>query len=156
MESKEYYINKYRHQKKELEEQGELWRLCHETEQIFVEKLDEIIDRYNSHGYLNEFHRVSSTNASLEILLQKRLSLEEMKEQMRRHKIAAEESFKKESPKIKKYAHNISVPLTISDLSHIYRWIFRKQITLDDLSNEVIKEFKESKQYKSLINRKVI
>jgi len=153
MKSKEYYINRYREQKRDLEQRNELWRLCQETEEIFIKKLDEIFDRFSTNSFLNEFHKESSTKASLEILLQKRLSLDEMKEQTRKIKIASEESFRKEAPKIKKYVSNMSVPLTISDLSHIYIWLFRKQITLDDLPLKVKKEFTHSKQYTNLIRR---
>lgn len=156
MRSKDYYINRYREQKRELEEKDELWKLCQKTEELFTEKLDEIFDRYNSNSFLNEFHRESSTTTSLEILLQKRPSLDEMKEQTRRFKIATEESFLEEATRIKKYANEISVPLTIRDLSHIYRWIFRKQIGLDDLPPEVRQEFMNSRQYQSLIERKVL
>lgn len=156
MKSKEYFIDRYRKQKKELESTGEIWRLCQETEEIFVEKLDEIYQSNKEGHYLNEFHRESTFNIATSLLLQKKLSIEEMQDQMDRHRVASEQNFLEQAPQIKESVSKLKTPLTISDLSQIYRWIFRKQITLDDLPNEVIKEFKESKQYKSLVDRKII
>jgi hypothetical protein len=156
MKNKDYYLKKYREQKVVLEETNELWRLCHDSEDIFLTKLNEIFDRYEAGHFLNDFHKESSTKTSLELLLQKNMSKEEMIEQTKKLKASAKESFKKEAPKIKEYASKMKNPLSISDLSHIYRWIFREQISLDDLQNTVKKEFKNSKQYQSLVDRGVV
>lgn len=66
----------------------------------------------------------------------------EMREQMIRHREETEAQFKADAPKVKEAALKLECPLTIIDLSHIYRWIFRKQIMLNDLPESVLIEFK--------------
>ena len=156
MINKELYLKKYRSQKISLEESNELWRLCEDSEEIFISKLNEIYDRYEKEHFLNEFQRASSTKKAIDILLQKKMSKEERILQTKRMNEATKESFIKATPKIKAYASKMRTPLTISDLSHIYRWISRDQITLNDLQNEVEAEFKKSKQYESLIERGIL
>lgn len=84
------------------------------------------------------------------------MTLEERLAQMRRHQESAEEEFKKEAPQAKIRAGKIEPPLTIIKLSHISRWIFRDQISLDDLTAETRKEFMTSKQYRHLVKARKV
>jgi len=146
MKSKKYYIGKYRAQRDELKNTSELWRLCCEKEEDFISRLNEIIENYHEGYFLNEFHKENSTAACIEGLLQKRCTIEEMEAQMARHRKSTEEDFKKEIPAVLKAAKSLKMPLHINVLRRIYRWLFRNQITLDDLSIEVREEFMKTKK----------
>ncbi len=63
------------------------------------------------------------------------------------------EHFIKEIPAIKAELELIKTPLKFNDSVHIYRWLFREQITLEMLPEKVFKEFKETEHYKALLNK---
>jgi len=150
LKSKEFYINQYRKQKKELSEKGELWRLCVETEELFIIKLNNIFEEYKTDFFLNDFHRESSTLGKIGILLQKKVTVEEMKAQFERSGKEMEKIFKDEIPYVKDQLKKISSPLKFNDIANIYRWIWRKQITLKDLNESVLIEFKKTKHFNYL------
>lgn len=146
MKSKEFYINEYRAQRDELTKSGELWRLCWKEEKDFIIKLDETIEYYHNGSFLNDFHREHSTESCIDGLLQKNRSLEEITTQMDRHRKATEADFKKDIPAILEQAKSLTTPIHINKLRRIYRWLFRNQITLDDLPTEVKKDFMKTKK----------
>ncbi len=43
----------------------------------------------------------------------------------------------------------IQTPLSFIDTVHIYRWLYRKQISIEMLSKEIFDEFKETEQYQA-------
>jgi len=82
------------------------------------------------------------------------VSLEEMKKQFNRSKKKGEKQFAKEAPKIEEQLKLIQSPLSFTDTVHIYRWLCRKQITINMIPKEILKEFKNTEQYEGFINRK--
>lgn len=66
------------------------------------------------------------------------------------------EHFKKEIPEIKRQLSEIKTPLEFNDVVHIYRWIFRYQIRLDDLNPDILNEFKNTEHYKKLKRENII
>ena len=75
---------------------------------------------------------------------QRVFSFQEMKEQANRLKKQSEESFAKAAPMIQEELKLIRTLLTHIDAVHIYRWLFRNQITLEMISKEAFDEFKET------------
>ena len=84
------------------------------------------------------------------------MSLEEIKAQTERISKAVNLSFQKDAPMIKELVKNLKTPLTQSENNNIYRWIFRNQISMDNLPLAVQSEFMKSKHYKNLILKGVI
>ncbi len=81
------------------------------------------------------------------------VSLERMKElgeQSRKH---CEEIFARDAPKIQEGLKELTTPLSFYDCNHICRWLFRKQITLEMLSDDVREEFLRSDQYQNYLDR---
>jgi hypothetical protein len=85
------------------------------------------------------------------------VALKEAREQANRLQKAGEERFKKEAPLIQnELLKLIKPPLSFFDKVHIYRWLFRNQITIEMLSKEVFDEFKETKQYENYIESSTV
>ena len=62
-----------------------------------------------------------------------------------------EQKFAKEAPEIQLQFKQIQTPLSFDDTRNIYRWLFRKQITFEMMSKEVLNEFKKTTSYKKLM-----
>ncbi|MDO9000550.1 MAG: hypothetical protein Q7W45_12345 [Bacteroidota bacterium] len=82
------------------------------------------------------------------------LTLKKAKEQAERHRKQGEERFAKEAVEIQKELKLIETPLSFLDVVIIYRWIFRKQISIEMLSKDILKEFEKTEQYKTFVKRK--
>lgn len=80
-----------------------------------------------------------------------KITLEEAKEQAEKLNKQGAARFAKEAPVIQKELGLIETPLSFSHIVHIYRWLCRKQISLDMLPKKVLKEFKETKQYEKFL-----
>jgi hypothetical protein len=84
---------------------------------------------------------------------QKPVSLEEARAQTSRLQKQSEKSFALAAPKIQEELKKITAPLSFSDTVNICRWLLRKQITIDMIPKDVLKELKETEQYKGTIRR---
>ena len=74
-------------------------------------------------------------------------TLEEAKEQTNRLNVASEKEFAEEAPMIRKRLKTIKTPLKFRDAANIYLWIFRKQISLENLPENLRDEFSKSFHY---------
>src|ERR1035437_546650 len=99
MESNEKYLEKYFQKKMELEQKEELWRL-RVTQVEFLSEIQrlreyEIDAKKNSN--LNEYHIQRSIEGSISVMLMNILTLEEAKEQAKKHSEASEKEFAEEA-----------------------------------------------------------
>ena len=76
-----------------------------------------------------------------------------MRAQIKRDEKEGEIQFAKKAPEIQEQLKLIETPLSFIDTTHIYRWLCRKQITIDMISKEVLKEFKNTEQYEGFVSR---
>lgn len=150
MKLREYYIEEYRNQKRELTEKGELWRLCVETEEQFIDELNGIYVNSLVSDYFNVFHKESQTEGGINLLLQKKATYKEIMANQERLEKANEISDKKYIPYVKEQLKTITTPIEWENIVRISKWIFRKQITFNDLNYDIQKEFKMTKQYERL------
>ncbi len=152
MKSNEEYLNDYHLKKKDLEERGELWRLM-VTEEEFISEIERIrkkgIESRKSSS-LNEYHIQRNEEGQIGIMLMEKATYEEKLEQAERINKDSEIEFAKEAPEIQKLVKLINTPLKFRDSANIYRWLYRKQITIDMLSENVLKEFITTKHYRNL------
>lgn len=152
MKSNEEYLNEYHLKKKELEERGELWRL-RVTEDEFISEIERIRKKgieSRKGSSLNEYHLQRNEEGQIEIMLMKNATYEEKLEQAERINKESELEFAKEAPEIQKLVKLINTPLKFKDTRNIYLWLNRKQITIDMLPENVLKEFITTKHYKNL------
>lgn len=150
MNLREYYIEKYRIQKKELTEKNELWRICVDTEKEFIEKLDDILIDSLVFDYINDFHRENSVKGQIHILLQTKKNDKEWKEEIKRRQKETEKADKEAIPIVKELLKTITTPLDWVDIVKISKWIWRKQITFNELNPDIQKEFKKTNHYNHL------
>jgi hypothetical protein len=158
MESNEKYLEKYFLKKMELEQKGELWRI-RVTQAEFLSEIQrlrqyEIDSKQNS--TLNEYSIQRNIEGTISVMLMNILTLEEAKEQAKKHSEASEKEFAEEAPMIRERLKSIKTPLSFRDAANIYRWIFRKQISIDMLPVNVKDEFAKTRHYETLKNRKEI
>ena len=152
MKSNEEYLNDFHLKKKELEERGELWRL-RVTEDEFISEIERIRKESiesRKGSSLNEYHIQRNEEEQIEIMLMEKATYEEAKEQFERLRKSGEEYFAKEAPEIHKLVKLINTPLKFKDSRNIYLWLYRKQITIDMLPENVLKEFITTKHYRNL------
>ncbi len=158
MKTTEEYLIDYFAKKRDLERKGELWRLRVTLEE-FLSKLEIImadtIENKKS-KYFTEYHIQRNEEAQVEVMLMDKMTLEEMQEQGNRLRKESERQFAEEAPEVQAQLKLIQTPLCFEDARYIYRGLFRKQITIDLIPKEVFKEFKNTKQYKYLLGRKII
>ena len=156
MKSNEEYLNRYHQNKKILEEKDELWRLKL-TEEEFISEIANI-RRYGEEArkgnYLNEYHIQRNEEASVGVLLMNLMTKEESIEQMNRLAKQAGIQFAKEAPEIQKRVKLITTPLQFTDVVNIYRWLWRKQITLGMIPSDVLEEFMKTEQYRKFVREK--
>jgi len=158
MESNEKYLEKYIQKKMELEQKGELWRL-RVTQAEFISEIQrlrqyEIDSKENS--TLNEYHIQRNIEGTISVMLMDILTLEEARGQTKKLSEASEKEFAEEAPLIREGLKSIKTPLSFRDAANIYRWIFRKQISIDMLPLNVKDEFTKTRHYESLKKRNEI
>ena len=93
-----------------------------------------------------------------EEMLKHPLSLEEKLLQVKRNstKESSEEEFAKEIPMVIEHLKTIKTPLKFRDSANIYRWIYRKQITIDMLPSAVKDEFIKTRHFDILNKKKLL
>ncbi len=158
MQPNEFYLAQYNTKVQELTAKNELWRL-RVSEQEFLQKIEELRiyeAKEKESKCLNDYHIESNVKGSVAVMLMDKMTIEEMKTQSKRMQEYADIGFQKEAPKIKILAEKITAPITNRDTIYIYRWLFRNQIQLTDLKPDVLKEFQQTRNYQTLINRKKI
>jgi histidyl-tRNA synthetase len=152
MKSNQEYLEIFNLKKKELEERGELWRMRVSEDEFIVEI--EKIRRYGiearKNSKLNEYHIQRSEEAQVYVLLMEKSTKEEMIEQANLISKQAEEEHKQEIESILSSLEKLQTPLKFRDIINIYRWIFRKQISIEMLPDNVRDEFVKTKHYEML------
>ena len=149
MESYEKYLEKYLLKKKELEQKGELWRLRISQEEFFSEinRLREYETDAKIHSKLNEFHIQRNIEGTISTLLMETCTVEEMRGQMKKLNETSEKEFAEDAPMVREQLKSIKTPLKFRDAANIYRWIFRKQISIEILPDRVRDEFVNTHHY---------
>jgi small-conductance mechanosensitive channel len=157
MKTTEEYLEDYFAKQNELSSKGELWRL-RVTQEKFLSEIQRLreyeIDLKNSE--LNENHIQRNIEATIAVMLMDAYTFEEKKEQVKRLNEESEKEFAKEAPLVRERLKSIKTPLSFRDSGNIYRWIFRKQISIDMLPENISDEFKKTVHYVSLkIEKKI-
>lgn len=152
MKSNQEYLEIYNLRRKELDKKNELWRMKLSEDEFIVE-----IERIRKYGIearknskLNEYHIQRSEEAQVYVLLMEQSTKEEMIEQANSISKQAEEEHKQEIESIVSNLESIQTPLKFRDITKIYRWIFRKQISIEMLPDNVRNEFIKTKHYEML------
>lgn len=120
---------------------------------LYEKDIENIVDDKPSTSERNKpmtFKELSLLNAEL-IKQQGPVTYEQAKAQTESAMKAAERSFAKAAPKIQSELKHIQTPLSFSDTVDIYRWLFRKQITIEMLPKNVLNEFIKTKHYQKII-----
>jgi hypothetical protein len=155
MKTTEDYIDDILDKYNELVKKEELWRL-RVTPQEFIAEIERI-RKYGKEArksnYLNEYHIQCNENGMVSNMLMDKVTREEFIEQCEILKEAAKKQFAEEAPLIQQQIKQIKTPLKFQEIVNIYRWLFRKQITLEMLSAEVLEEFKMTTQYEILLEK---
>ncbi len=155
MKTIEEYLDDYFDLYNELLKKDELWRLRVTPDEFIaeIEKIRLYEIQCSKGSTLNEYHIQRNIEGQVSILLMEKVTFEDMKEQFERNRISSEESFAEEVPEIKKRLIAIQTPLKFRDICNIYRWLWRKQITIEMISEDVLGEFKKTKHYDMIIRR---
>jgi hypothetical protein len=155
MKTTEEYLEDYFANQNELSSKGELWRL-RVTQSEFLKEIERI-RVYESNNkkssHLNEYHIQRNVDAMIEIMLMDKVTYEEAKEQINNNNIASEEEFAEEAPEIRERLKLIQTPLTFRNIATIYRWLWRKQITIEMIPENVLSEFVKTKHYEIIRSR---
>ncbi|MFA6089844.1 MAG: hypothetical protein WC755_08355 [Candidatus Woesearchaeota archaeon] len=154
MKTNEEYLADYNNKKSELSSKKELWRLRFTSEEFLSEinriRTYEIESRISNH--INDYHIQKNIEGMIEVMLMDRVTIEEAKEQSDILRKASEDYFVKEVPEIKKRLKLIQIPLNSMDSYNIYKWLLRKQITIEMIPENVLSEFKKTKHYNAIIS----
>lgn len=86
----------------------------------------------------------------------KEKKLSQVQQQVSRIKQSAEKSFEAQKEEIKIKVQAIQLPLSTNDEINLYKWLGRKQITATEIPSDVLKEFKTTTKYQSLIKQGLI
>ena len=86
----------------------------------------------------------------------KEKKLSQVQQQVSRIKQSAEKSFEAQKEEIKIKVQAIQLPLSTNDEINLYKWLGRKQITAFEIPSDVLKEFKTTTKYQSLIKQGLI
>ncbi|MCF8373417.1 MAG: hypothetical protein K9H64_17495 [Bacteroidales bacterium] len=155
MKSNEEYLNDYFQKQNELSRKGELWRL-RVTPEEFLSEIDRIrnyeIENKKS-NHLNEYHIRRNVDGMIEVMLMDRVTIQEAKEQLNRHRKDSEEYFAEEVPDIKRRLKLIQTPLSFRNIVNIYKWLWYKQITIEMIPENVLTEFIKTKHYAKIISK---
>ena len=155
MNSTEEYISDYLEKYTTLLKKGELWRLRVTLSEFIkeIERIREYGSEQRKSNYLTEYHIQKNQEVGIEVMLMDAATREEMEAQFKGLNEAAEVERAKEIPIILERIKHIQTPLKSEDIRRIYKWLFYKQITLEMLSENVLNEFKETRQYETLVKR---
>ena len=82
--------------------------------------------------------------------------LSQVQQQVSRKKQSAEKSFEAQKEEIKIKVQAIQLPLSTNDEINLYKWLGRKQITSSEIPSDILKEFKTTTKYQSLIKQGLI
>ncbi len=155
MKTTEEYLDDYFDKYNKLKKQNELWRLRVTPQEFLLE-----VERIRAYGieqrktkYLNEYHIQKNQEGMIAVMLMDAMTHLEIKEQFDRLDIECKIQYAIAAPEIQERLKKIQTPLKFNDVVSIYRWLFRKQITLDMLSKEVFEEFRNTRQYEVYIER---
>ena len=155
MKTTEEYIDDYLDKYNELSNKGELWRF-RVSPQEFIQEIERIREyeiEQKEMRYLTPYHIESNVLGMISIMLMDKVTKEEIIAQFKRHKDAAKEEFAKSAPKIQESIKKIRMPLNTKDIIKIYLGLWRKQVSFDIIDEDVLNEFKKTRQYKRLIYR---
>lgn len=158
MKTSEEYLDDYLDNYNALKITNELCRLRVAPEEFIanVEKIRAFgIERRKATDY-TEFHIQHSENCMIAILLMNKLTKEEFIEQCARLQKEKELEFAAKAPGIQQKVKLIKLPLMFKDVVNIYRWLYRKQITIEMLSTEILASFSKTRQYDYLLKKKII
>lgn len=155
MKTTEEYSNDYFDKLNELSGKGEQWRIrvTHEEFLSEIEKIRAYEINVRKGKHLNEYHIQRNIEGMISVLLMDSVTIEEAREQFERLRKAGEESFADEAPEIKQRLEHIQTPLSYRDTVNIYKWLLRKQITVEMISENVFNEFTKTKHYEMIIRR---
>jgi len=153
MKTTEEYSNDYFDKLNELSNKGEQWRIrvTHEEFLSEIEKIRVYEINVRKSKHLNEYHIQRNVEGMISVLLMDNVTTEEAREQCESHRKANEESFAEEVPEIKLRLELIQTPLNYRDTINIYKWLLRKQITVEMISENVFNEFAKTKHYEMII-----
>ncbi|MFA6923854.1 MAG: cyclic-phosphate processing receiver domain-containing protein [Bacteroidales bacterium] len=127
----------------------------HSANPVAKEQIKGLLNNYikNLKNYNISFQERAKLAKKL-LLKQQPITLEKAKEQCRMLKEHAKIGFARDAPMIQEGVKKIKPPLTYNNNVHIYRWLFREQITLEMLSEEVLEEFKQSELFEKYLELK--
>lgn len=83
----------------------------------------------------------------------KKVTLEEAKRQAEMLANHSKVKFVLDTPLIQEEVKKLQPPLTFEMARSIYRWLFRKQISIEMLPTGILEEFKKTEMFERLIKR---
>lgn len=153
MKTNEDYLKDYDHKLDALIAKGEIWRI-RVTRQEYLAEIERLriyeIDELKSKRF-NEYHIHKSINCTISIMLMDRVTHEEAKKQFENNRLIREKYLMEEIPEVMEGLNKIKVPISFNNIIKIYKWLFYKQITYEDIPDDVLNEFKETEQYEILV-----
>ncbi len=156
MKTTEEYSKDYFDKLKNLSDKGEQWRI-RVTHEEFLSEIERIrkyeIDTKKNNQF-NEYHIQRNIEGMISIMLMEGVTHEEAVEQSKRLRKSSKDFFAEDVPEIKLRLETIKTPLSFRDIVNIYKWLFRKQITIEMLSEDVFIEFAKTKHYESIMSQK--
>jgi hypothetical protein len=87
-------------------------------------------------------------------MLMDRVTREEAVEQCRRLREQEIKLNEAEIPEIIEKLKRMKLPIKFNDILDLYSWLFYKQITLNDIPEPILNEFKKTEHYKRIISMK--
>jgi len=155
MKTTEEYSKDYFDKLNKFSIKGEQWRI-RVTHEEFLKEIEKIrkyeIDERKG-NQLNEYHIQRNIEGMISVMLMDSVTFEEAVEQSEKLIKSSEEFFAKEAPEIKLRLESIKTPISFRDSVNIYKWLFRKQITIEMLSEDLFNEFAKTKHYEMIIRR---
>ncbi|MCU0328490.1 MAG: hypothetical protein MUE53_05820 [Chitinophagales bacterium] len=95
----------------------------------------------------NSYHIQTTIESEVGLLLQNNMTQEEIKEQFRRNKEITDKMFAEDAPRVKEQISKLSPPLDLNKTKKICAALFRKQITEDDIPQELYPELIQTRNY---------
>ena len=84
-----------------------------------------------------------------------KFTLEEAKRQAETIAKRSAAQFALDAPYIQEGLKKMQGPLTFEDARHLYKWLWRKQITLEMIPKDLLDEFKNTSLYEKLISKQL-
>ena len=161
MKLRNYYIEKFRKQRKELALKNELWRLRFDTEEQFMYELDSIFVDSLIGDFNDELQRENYIREKCSQLLVFIKADKETENYIRKRKEETIQADLEAIPLVRDQLKTIKSPLEWENIVRISKWIWRKQIKFNDLDHQIQIEFKNTFHYERLkrenkLNRKTI